>query len=167
MGIVPKDEIKSLSNSELKALKEKLQAKSAQIGVWKANIQKATRNANDAEYANSASLYHVDAELSSRIRHVYSAKASPACACDSVWFHPENLESIPALRFEIREEKYLDDVKVDEGQKTTGTYVLFHNVLLGVGGGYHPLRSPSPCSDEEWEAMKHGEIPEKFYVRGR
>ena len=160
--IYTKEELKALSNSELNALKDKFRARSDTIDLWKKSCQNATRRAEEADYNNKTNLYNLDTELSTRIRSVYSAEASPSCAYDSVHFHPENLESI-ALRFEIREEKYLDDVKVSEEVKTTGNYVLFHNVLLGVGGGYFPLRSLSPCSDEEWEAMKRGEIPEKFF----
>lgn len=42
------------------------------------------------------------------------------------------------------------------------TYWRLNGVLLHVGGGYIILQYNVPCSDEEWEAIKQGNIPPKF-----
>jgi len=41
-------------------------------------------------------------------------------------------------------------------------YRTDENILTPGGGGHHVLKTPKLCSDEEWEQIKNGSIPEKF-----
>jgi len=41
-------------------------------------------------------------------------------------------------------------------------YRTDEGILARVGGGIQVLRDPKLCSDEEWEQMEKGNIPEKF-----
>ena len=36
------------------------------------------------------------------------------------------------------------------------------NILTYDGGGYCVLKEPKLCSDEQWESIKNGIIPDKF-----
>ncbi len=44
-------------------------------------------------------------------------------------------------------------------------YYRKHGLLFADGGGHVPLTFEEPCSDEEWEDLKAGNIPEKFLGR--
>jgi len=41
-------------------------------------------------------------------------------------------------------------------------YRTDENILTHTGGGVCILKDPKLCSDEEWEQIKSGSIPEKF-----
>ena len=41
-------------------------------------------------------------------------------------------------------------------------YFRISDVLLHKGGGWLLLKDQQPCSDEEWESIKAGDVPEKF-----
>ena len=41
-------------------------------------------------------------------------------------------------------------------------YRTDENILTRAGGGYRVLKDPKLCSDEEWERICSGDIPEKF-----
>ena len=46
--------------------------------------------------------------------------------------------------------------------KSSVKYYRLHGLLLRAGGGHITLRDKQLCSDEEWESLKKGNIPEKF-----
>jgi hypothetical protein len=159
-----KEELQALSNKELCALKNELSLRREEIRSCQDNLQKVLENTREEWDNNNRNLASLEKEQSKRLRAVRSVKVVPITAYESVNFHPENLESLPGLRFVIKTQKYMDDkLVVEEEERSTTNYVLFNNVLLGVGGGWAMLTVPAACSDDEWESMKRGEIPEKFF----
>lgn len=49
-----------------------------------------------------------------------------------------------------------------ENNRRSVRYYVRYGVLFRDGGGYLTLKDEQPCSDEEWERIKSGDIPEKF-----
>lgn len=49
----------------------------------------------------------------------------------------------------------------DEGKRSV-RYYRKHGLLFYDGGGHCTLTAEQPCSDEEWEQIKQGDIPKKF-----
>lgn len=43
-------------------------------------------------------------------------------------------------------------------------YRTYEKILTSMGGGYHLLRIPMLCSDEEWTEILAGRIPAKFLL---
>jgi hypothetical protein len=43
-------------------------------------------------------------------------------------------------------------------------YRTEENILMYSGGGWHTLKAPKLCNDEEWEGLQKGDIPEKFKI---
>lgn len=41
-------------------------------------------------------------------------------------------------------------------------YRTDENILTQTGGGHHVLKTPKLCSDEQWESICNGIIPDKF-----
>lgn len=50
----------------------------------------------------------------------------------------------------------------EELRRSCTYYRNEYGVLSHTGGGWILLQDGIPCSDEEWEAIKSGDIPEKF-----
>ena len=46
--------------------------------------------------------------------------------------------------------------------KSSVTYYRFHGVLMHCSGGTTIIKTPQLCSDEQWEELKKGNIPEDW-----
>jgi hypothetical protein len=50
-----------------------------------------------------------------------------------------------------------------EQYRSSVVYYRINNILLHEGGGWLLIKDKQLCNDEEWELIKKGEIPEKFW----
>lgn len=86
------------------------------------------------------------------------------------WMTKEKYEAIRLVDYLANEHEKDEHMRIF-GQisgdwKTQRNSVTYYRNEYGVlnhnGGGYVLLKDGIPCSDEEWEAIKQGNIPNKF-----
>lgn len=82
----------------------------------------------------------------------------------------EGTETVRLIVYLLNKEDYEEHLRLfgsingrwDERLNSVLYYRDEDNILTHKGGGYILLKDPKLCSDEEWEAIKKGDIPEKF-----
>jgi len=107
----------------------------------------------------------------SSIESVYDRTVHVKVAEKSGWHSDleEGTEYIVITSILKNQQEYEDHMKEfgslsnpPKEQTSSVKYYRVHGILLHEGGGYIVLKDKQPCSDEEWEQIKGGHIPEKF-----
>ena len=78
---------------------------------------------------------------------------------------PDPTKNTDSIRFKIDIEKKFYDMSVETFSCNSAEYCCFNGVLISIGtGGARVLKTPSLCSDNQWELIKQGEVPEEFWA---
>ena len=86
--------------------------------------------------------------------------------CSIIFLPDDQIRIVTALQNIEDKEEFMNIFGYVNGNwdlnRRSVTYFRICNVLMHEGGGWILLNDKQPCSDEEWKAIKAGNIPEKF-----
>jgi hypothetical protein len=108
-----------------------------------------------------------------RLKPEYSRKITMAKSTGDGWTNvPEGQEYFTILSelvngdlFDKHIKKYGSLSQSPDVSHRSVRYYRKHGFLFHDGGGHHILEDEQPCSDEDWEQFRDGNIPEVFKRR--